>query len=516
MNNSIFNDVLGPVMRGPSSSHTAASYRIAAIGRSLLKSELCQVRFLFDRSGSYGEVFRQQGSDLAFAAGASGWEITDPRFENVLEIACREGLKIDFEVGKIPGSDHPNEVLVFLTGENGDSVEIIARSVGGGAIEVTEVDGWPVSITGACHDLFVVAELRDREIIAAELKKNLPEADGITVQQKGDLFHIHIPCMHRPPESFLEKLQDMSGVSSIRITSPVMFVCSGKPLFTSARELLELAEKRGTGLAELALSYESEMLGLSEEEVWKEMSRRLDIMEEAVRSGIEEAPDRMKLIRPSAGSIFQAEKKGTLPVGGLHSRAMARALGVMHVNGSKGIVCAAPTAGSAGVIPGVLVTLAEEKELSREEKIRGLFTASAIGLIVSIRATFAAEVAGCQAEIGVAGAMASAAVVELAGGNPKQALDAAGVFLQNSLGSICDPVQGFVEIPCHTRNGAAASSAFVCADMVVGGYINPIPFDETVDAMYSVGKMLPREFRCTALGGLSACPSACTLSNLNS
>ncbi len=137
-----------------------------------------------------------------------------------------------------------------------------------------------------------------------------------------------------------------------------------------------------------------------------------------------------------------------------------------------------------------------------------LYAASAIGLILAKRATFAAEVAGCQVEIGAAGAMAAAAVVEYAGGSAQQAVDAAAISFQNTMGSICDLVQGMCEIPCHTRNAVAASGAFVCADMIMGGYVNPIPLDETIDAVYSCGKMLPSELRCTSLGGLAIAPSA--------
>jgi len=127
---------------------------------------------------------------------------------------------------------------------------------------------------------------------------------------------------------------------------------------------------------------------------------------------------------------------------------------------------------------------------------------------------FAAEVAGCQVEICAAGAMGAAAVVEAAGGTASQALDAAAISFQNTMGSICDLVQGIVEIPCHTRNAAAASGAFLCADLILGGYTNPIPLDETIDAVYAVGQMLPRELRCTALGGLAVTPSALAMPRL--
>jgi L-serine dehydratase len=189
-------------------------------------------------------------------------------------------------------------------------------------------------------------------------------------------------------------------------------------------------------------------------------------------------------------------------------------MAALHVSNSMGIVCAAPTGGSAGVIPGVVVTLAEEKNLTQGESAMALLAASAIGLIVAKRATFAAEVAGCQVEIGVAGAMGASAVVEVAGGSAREATDAAAISLQNTMGSVCDLVQGICEIPCHTRNAVAASSAFVCADLILGGYHNPIPLDETIDAVFASGKMLPSELRCTSLGGLAVTPSALSLPRL--
>jgi L-serine dehydratase len=143
-----------------------------------------------------------------------------------------------------------------------------------------------------------------------------------------------------------------------------------------------------------------------------------------------------------------------------------------------------------------------------------LFAASAVGLIVARRATFAAEIAGCQVEIGVAGAMAAATVVEAVGGTPRQAVNAAAISLQNTMGSPCDPVAGACEIPCHTRNALAASGAFTCADLILGGYANPIPLDESIDASYEVGRALPSELRCTAKGGCAVTPSALAMDRL--
>jgi L-serine dehydratase len=276
--------------------------------------------------------------------------------------------------------------------------------------------------------------------------------------------------------------------------------------------MLALAGSRSLSLGRIALAYESELLGLPEPDVLTEITRRFEIMRTSVLRGLEEKLPPMQLLHPSARNILLAEKEGRLAVGGIHTRAGARALAVMHINSGGGVVCAAPTAGSAGVIPGVLVSLVEDKGLSIQKAALALCAASAIGIIIASRATFAAEVAGCQVEIAAAGAMAAAAVVESAGGTAAQAMDAAAISFQNTMGLVCDPVQGRVEIPCHTRNAVAASSAFVCADLVLGGYANPIPLDETIDAVYAVGRMLPPELKCTALGGLSLAPSALKMS----
>jgi L-serine dehydratase len=275
--------------------------------------------------------------------------------------------------------------------------------------------------------------------------------------------------------------------------------------------MVEAALRKRLSLGRIALASEARLLGLSEKEVIGEVLRRYGIMRDSVRQGLAGRELGMRLLKPSAARIFRSEARGILAVGGLHTRAAARALAALHVSNSMGIVCAAPTGGSAGVLPGVMVTLVEEKRLDDERTALALLAASAIGLIVAGRATFAAEVAGCQVEIGAAGAMGAAAVVEAAGGSAGQAADAAAISLQNTMGSVCDLVQGMCEIPCHTRNAVAASSAFVCADLILGGYANPIPLDETVDAVYASGKMLPAELRCTALGGLAVTPSALAL-----
>jgi L-serine dehydratase len=507
----IFNDILGPVMRGPSSSHTAGSFHIAVLARALVGGQPSRARFTFDPGGSYAQVYRQQGVDLAFAAGLLGWSLTDDRFPGALAFASAAGLDIGFTVAPLAGAAHPNTVDVELTARDGARTGLRAASVGGGAIEITRLDGWALGLTGQTYT--VLAEVAEADAAAA---RAAIEADGATVGEPhwfpgAATGLLAVDRVSPLAPDVRRALVGSRGVHSLREAPPIAFPKRGAPLFTSGRAMIDVAEARGWTLGRAALAYEAALLGLPEGALVEEMGRRFEIMRSAVRQGLSASAAPMQLLAPTAGAIFDAEAGGRLAIGGLHTRAAARAMAVMHVNGAMGVVCAAPTGGSAGVLPGVVVTLAEERGLSGEALAHALFAAAAIGLVVAFRATFAAEVAGCQVEIGAAGAMAAAAVVESAGGTARQAADAAAIAFQNTMGSVCDLVQGAVEIPCHTRNAVGASSAFVCADLVLGGYHNPISLDETVDAVYDVGRMMPAELRCTSRGGLAITPSALKL-----
>jgi L-serine dehydratase len=507
----IFNDILGPVMRGPSSSHTAGSFHIAVLAKALLGGTPVRARFVFDPAGSYAHVYEQQGVDRAFAAGLLGWALTDDRFFDALQAARTSGLELSFSVGTIPGADHPNTVEVELVAADGGHLSLRAKSVGGGAIEIVRVGAWPVRLTGETWCVLV-----DTVAGSLENARTIACSDGAaagpeSVVAGASTSLLVVPRAERLAADRVAQLLALPGVVAFREAPPTAFAKRGRPLFTSAREMLALAEQRGCSLGQAALAYEAGLLCLDERALAEEMMRRFEIMRAAVHAGLSASAPSMQLLTPTARKVMDAEAAGRVAIGGIHTRAAARAMAVMHVNGAMGVVCAAPTGGSAGVLPGVIVSLAEERGLGGDGLIRALFAASAIGLIVSFRATFAAEVAGCQVEIGAAGAMAAAAVVEAAGGTAQQAADAAAIAFQNTMGSVCDLVQGMVEIPCHTRNAAGAASAFVCADLVMGGYENPIGLDETVDAVYDVGRMMPAELRCTARGGLAVTPSALKL-----
>ncbi len=515
---SVLNDVLGPVMRGPSSSHTAGPFFIGQLARALLGDAPAAVTFIFDPGGSFAEVYREQSSAQGFATGVLGWSLTDERFPHVLELAAQQGVHISFAVEPLPEADHPNTVEIRMTSRTGRRLQAVAQSIGGGAVVFTQVGGWPVRLTGDAHEVLVALEGNATETAEREIVRSLTQdgaaLDDPTRQARDDRTLLHVRRRQPVADDLRARVAATPGVRAVWTAPPVFFVQRDGPLFSSSAEMVTLAEERGCSLGHIALAYESTLLGLPEQDVRAEIVRRFKIMQAAVHRGLEENPPPMQLLRPSARRVYRAEAQGAVAIGGIHTRAAARAMAVMHVNGGGGVVCAAPTAGAAGVIPGVMVTLAQEKGLTPEETALALLAASAVGLVIRTRATFAAEVAGCQVEIGASGAMAAAAVVEAAGGSARHAADAAAISLQNTMGSICDPVQGIVEIPCHTRNAVAASGAFVCADLILGGYANPVSLDETVDAVYAVGQMLPRELKCTALGGLSLAPSALNMPRL--
>ena len=506
---SIFNDVLGPVMRGPSSSHTAGPYHIGLLARSLLGEDPALATICFDPGGSFAQVYRQQGSDQGFAAGLMGWEITDERFHQALDVAAAQGLTIRFEIRPLAPADHPNFVQIDLQGARGRTLSVHARSPGGGTIGFSRLNGWPVSLEGTAYESLLLlrpeAESAVRRCLAGH-------GDQVSHHERHGQLFLHYRHHSPLPHPTVEQLGSLPGLNAQWFAPPLSYVPRGEPLFRDAAGIVTLARHRDSSLGEISLEYEGALLGLSVGAVKEEAQHRYQVMASAVRRGLAEPSPPLRLLQPSAAGIYRAEAAGRLAAGGLHTRAAARALAVMHVNGAGGVVCAAPTAGAAGVLPAVLVTLGKEMGISEERLTHALLAAGAIGIIVSQRATFAAEVAGCQVEIGAAGAMSAAAVVEAAGGNAAQACDAAAIAFQNTMGSVCDLVGGIVEIPCHTRNAAAASAAFLCADMIMGGYTNPIPLDETIDAVYAVGRMLPRELRCTALGGLAQTPSALALS----
>ncbi len=285
--------------------------------------------------------------------------------------------------------------------------------------------------------------------------------------------------------------------------------------FTTGSELLEVCAQQQCTIAEAMLEREARYYNTTKEQALARMGHSYEIMKEAVHEGQTEELHSMGGLIGGEAKKISAHRAQTAPLcGSIVSKAMSYAMGVLEVNASMGLIVAAPTAGSSGVIPGVLCTLQEEHGFTDEQMIMALFNAGAVGYLIMYNATVAGAEGGCQAEIGAAAAMAASAAVELMGGTPRQCLDAASSVIGTMLGLVCDPIGGLVEAPCQKRNAVGASNALVCAEMTLSGVGNLIPFDEMVEAMYKVGRSLPYELRETALGGVAATPTACQLCGL--
>ena len=281
-----------------------------------------------------------------------------------------------------------------------------------------------------------------------------------------------------------------------------MFVSSGV-------ELIEECKKENISIWEYTIRKEMEKSELSREDVIEKMRKNLNVMLSSSSVAQEQEIKSVSgLIGGDAYRIKKYADSGNTLTGDFMARAMARAISSSEVNAAMGRIVASPTAGSCGIIPAVIISAAEKLNKSEEDMINSLFTASGVGIIIAKHATLAGAEGGCQAECGSAAAMASAAVVEMMGGTPEQALDAAAIVLKNILGLICDPVAGLVEVPCAKRNIAGAVSALTIADVAMAGVKSKIPFDEVIWAMYNVGKQMPPELRETAQGGIAITPTA--------
>lgn len=286
--------------------------------------------------------------------------------------------------------------------------------------------------------------------------------------------------------------------------------------FKNGLELLQLCQEQQQPISTIMLLRECELFDVSPDYVRAKMQKALQVMKEAAQAALV-APKRSMggLIGGEAKKIAMHHHNHKSLFGGTLAKAIIYAMATIEVNASMGIIVAAPTAGASGVLPGLLLALAEECSLSDDRLIDALLNAGAIGYLAMRNASVAGAVGGCQAEVGVAAAMAASAAVELMEGTPKQCLDAASLTLMNMLGLVCDPIGGLVESPCQGRNAAGATNALVAAEITLSGVEQWIPFDEMLGAMHAVGQKMPSELRETALGGVAVTPSALRLSCCN-
>ncbi|WP_027963152.1 L-serine ammonia-lyase, iron-sulfur-dependent, subunit alpha [Halalkalibacillus halophilus] len=278
-------------------------------------------------------------------------------------------------------------------------------------------------------------------------------------------------------------------------------------MFKNVSELIELAETEGIPISEVMIRQEVKETDKPREEIFAEMGRNLDVMEKAVEEGLEGVESRSGLTGGDAVLLRKYMEEHESLSGNLILDVISKAVATNEVNAAMGTICATPTAGSAGCVPGVLFGLKPRLNPTRDQMIRFLFTSGAFGQVIANNASISGAAGGCQAEVGSAAGMASAAAVELAGGTPQQSAEAMAITLKNMLGLVCDPVAGLVEVPCVKRNAMGSSQAIVSADMSLAGVTSRIPCDEVIGAMFKIGQSMSPALKETGEGGLAATPT---------
>ena len=455
-------------MRGPSSSHSAAALRIGRICRDLMKDDPGRVVVSYDEKDALATTHESQGSDRGMMGGLLGFDPDDGQLLDPGQYLADAGIDLSFRVSDT-GYKLPNLYLVSM--QNGEvKMEVAAISSGGGMIELISINGNPVSIKG------------DR----TEVLYFSPTGELLSENERGE-------------------------DASQRVIHPVLPVQRPEDIkvpFTCCSEMMQYNRDRGLQAWELAVDYETGRGGISRDTVMGMMEDLYRVMRASIKEGLAGTSYGDRILVAQSAGYKQSLEAGRLAGGEAINNIILYVSAIMEVKSSMGIIVAAPTAGSCGTFPGAVIGVADSLGLDEELVVKALLAGSLVGIFIATSSTFSAEIGGCQAECGAGAGMAASGIAFLLGGSVEQCMTAASVALQNSMGMVCDPVGARVEVPCLGKNISSATNALASANMALAGYDAVIPLDEVIEAMDKVGRSLPRELRCTALGGLATTPSA--------
>lgn len=534
-------DIIGPVMIGPSSSHTAGALRIARMCRRLLSAE--PARAVFTLYGSFAHTYQGHGTDRALVAGMLGMEPDDERIRDSFALAEEAGLSFAF----IPCDDdsdigHPNTVDIEVVDASGGVTSMRGESIGGGAAVISRLNGIDVSLTGEYHS--IVVKQYDRRGVLAHIATCLNVFDvniattRLFRKKKGDIAYTIMQTDDKIPAELAAAVARHADILDVRVVESDRASETGAPVaaecaeaqgfgagmsvaeaeemlesldFANGAELLAYCEAEDLPISDAICRRERCLLaaqGIAVDDTKHYLHRVLDVMRTSATRPLD-AP------QPSMGGLIggEAQKLAAIEKTGLANPLLARAttyaMAVLETNASMGCIVAAPTAGSSGVLPAMLLACQDVHGFDDDRLERALANAAAIGYLITRNATVSGAEGGCQAEVGSASAMAASAACELLGGTPRQCFAAAANALTGLMGLVCDPIAGLVEAPCQKRNAAGVANAIVAAQIALAGIDNLVDFDQTVEAMRRVGCALPFELRESALGGLAATPAAC-------
>ena len=512
---SIFNDVLGPVMRGPSSSHCAGALRIGRLARDLMQGDIKHALIEYDPNGSLVTTHKSQGSDMGLFGGFLGWDADEEELVNYEAHLQKAGISTEIQYRSI-GATHPNTYKLTLS-NNTIRHEFTALSTGGGMIEVISIDQAPVQLMGDSYVLVVYPQFTDREaleVIVSGLNLQLKTTDKYLQAElsQGTKPIILIESIQAFSDSLIQQVCSQFHTQDYRVLNPVMPVLNNPAMnlpFSDAEALLSYSKTQPEkSLSQLALEYEAARSGQSHPQLMQKMASLLNVMRNAVSTGLGGTQFKDRILHAQSPVFKKKHQANELLPSSLLNEVVMQVSAIMEAKSAMHTIVAAPTAGSCGAMAGAVLGAAKVLGSSDDEICEALFVAGLIGVMIAKDATFAAEEAGCMAECGSGSGMAAAALVTLHKGDTEQSLTAASMALQNSFGMTCDPIANRVEAPCLGKNVMAASNALSCANMALAGFDQVVPLDEVIIAMAKVGKAIPHELCCTALGGLSQTPTA--------
>lgn len=502
---SIFNDVIGPIMRGPSSSHVAGAARIGSMVRQAVDGDLKKVVVDFDINGSLAESHEGHGTDMGFACGILDIPLTDSRVDQYRKLVIEYGVDLEYRILEY-GAEHPNHYRIAVTDSKGKKVSLDALSTGGGMIEVISLEGFSVSMLGDYFESCYILDASEvsQEVAETFLKKHLISFEEVHFSEKDGCCCMDIKTSKMLTEEERVQIAQKWNPKENYFFSPVLPTHSSASCqlpFHNTEELLLYNREKKLELWELAALYESERGGTTKEEVVQRMSQLVEIMSQAVETGLGGTVYRDRILHVQACFMNEAEKKARLVPGIVMNTIIKYITAIMEAKSAMAVIVAAPTAGSCGCLPGTLLGLEAALGKTREETVKGMLAAGLVGVFFTAGATFAAEVGGCQVECGAGSGMAAAGVAQMMGATAEECLDAASVALQGVTGLACDPVANRVEVPCLNKNIMGGMNALSSTNMILSGFDKVIPLDETIAAIYDIGLKLPLELRCT-FGGL--------------
>lgn len=510
-------EILGPIMVGPSSSHTAGALRCAHVAASLLNGNISKVHFTL--WNSFARTYKGHGTDRALVAGILGFAPDDSRIRYAFDFAHERGLDFDFKVAGANADLHPNTVDIEMTNASGVHATVRGESLGGGKIRISRINGIAVDISGAYCTLFIAhrdapGALAALTSLLAEKHINIAFCRTYRTEAGGQAYSVFETDGRLPGNDFLETLRKIAlvdYVATIEVpgaSAPLLSATDAPEFFTSGKQLLEAAKTLHATIGSVMRQREEHLT--TKDATSKNINRVLDVMREETTEPIANPhPSLGGFLGGEAQSIFhEGARFAPALLGTVQTNATAHAMAVLERSASMDVIVAAPTAGSAGVVPGSVLALGEHLGAHSDQLEDALFCAAAVGLLLSSRACVAGAEGGCQAEVGSAAAMSAAALCQMMGGTPGQCLNAASLALANLLGLVCDPVGGLVEVPCQNRNAIGIAAAFSSAQLSLSGIKSLVPFDEMTKVMLEVGHALPATLRETALGGIAIAPSA--------